>query len=185
MILIFLLLAIAPSAYATELSLTNDSYEAAEHAPSYFRFIGHSRKLGIIGTSFTGYAKQAKVSFERKAGQLVGVQVAIPANSIDTDNQSRNEKMWSTCLEVEKYPEILVRINEPIILAPGTQVVSATMGVHGAEIPLTIQLAKAEGSEFRGRTSFRLSAAGIPDPSIAIASVKDEFEIEFQVDVRD
>lgn len=180
--MMFLLYALLSFSQAAELKISQPSYESAEKAASYFKFTGHSRKLGIIGTSFEGYAKEATLSFERKGDKLQGIRLAIPAAKIDTDNDSRNEKMWDVCLSAKDFPEVKIHVKDPVDTKKDSQAVAAEMEVRGKAVPLEIRVEKS-GALFKGSSAFKLSEAGIPDPSIAIASVKDEFELEFQVDI--
>lgn len=182
-IIIATFLTLTPS-YAEEISLSAPDYDAAESAPSYFRFVGHSRKLGIIGTSFTGYAKKANIRFKEKGGNLSGVTLTVNVADLDTDNDSRNEKMRDTCLAAKDFPEVVVRINDPILIAAADQVVTGEMKVRGETVPLSLRIKKEEEGVFSGASSFKLTAAKIPDPSIAIASVRDEFELEFRLSLR-
>jgi polyisoprenoid-binding protein YceI len=174
-------LSIGSSSFAGEIKISEPSFEAAEKSENYFKFIGHSRKLGIIGTSFEGYARSATLTFEEKNSRYEKVVLRLPVLEIDTDNSSRNEKMWHTCLSAKEFPEISVVFSGPIDLALGTQEIPATMNVRGESVPLQVKITRAEDGRVKGTSSFKLSAAKIPDPSILFASVRDEFEIEFSV----
>lgn len=181
--MIFLLIALLSVAQAAELNISRADYDSAQKAESYFKFTGHSRKLGIIGTSFEGFAKKAIVSFDRKGKSLKNVSLEIPVASLDTDNDSRNEKMLNTCLSAVEFPLLKVTVTEPIDQEKSTQKLAAVMLVRGKSVPLDLQVEKVAEGKFKGSSVFKLSEAGIPDPSIAIASVKDEFELEFQVEI--
>jgi polyisoprenoid-binding protein YceI len=166
---------------AEEIKISADTFEAAAKAGNYFKFTGESSKLGLIGNTFEGYARSAQVFFERKGDLLQKVRLVIPVAELDTDNSSRNEKMRNTCLSAEKFPQIEVLLDEPVDQAKNSQKLQAKMLVRGKSVPLLIELEKIEGGKFQGRTSFKLSEAGIPDPSILVASVKDTFEVEFRI----
>lgn len=174
-------LLIGSSAFAEEIKISSANYEEAQKAKNYFKFIGHSRKLGIIGTSFEGYARKAELSFDRKSTQLENVKLSLETAEIDTDNNSRNEKMWDTCLNRKEFPVVIVRLIQPIQLALPSQEIPGELIVRGVTLPLVIKMEKNDAGEFTGQSSFKLSEAKIPDPSILVASVKDEFELEFRV----
>lgn len=179
--LLVLLTTLTLPAIGAELKLSSATYEEAEKADTYFKFIGHSRKLGIIGTSFEGYAKQATLSFERKGETLVGLRLRIPVAALDTDSNSRNEKMRDTCLSEKEFPEIAIRLLEPVAVNAEQQELAGEMRVRGERVPLRLRVHREGGDTYKGESSFKLSDAKIPDPSIAIASVRDEFELEFRV----
>lgn len=161
--------------------LNYKDFEEASHAPTYFMFTGVSKKLGFISTSFEGYAKKATLSWDDAKEKATKVKLVIDAKELDTDSEGRNEKMQELCLASKEHPTITVTIPE-VNLAADSQEVPGEMLVRGKTVPLKLQLTK-DGEYQKGKTSFKLSEAGIPDPSIAIASVKDEFEIEFRVKV--
>lgn len=174
-----LLFGIDGQAKDIEYSVAN--YEEAERAPHYFKFIGHSRKLGIIGASFEGYAKKVKLHFDPEKGALKNVRLSLTVADLDTDNNSRNEKMWEKCLDQKNFPEIEVALKAPIDQAKEKQEVEATMKIRGNEVPLKIEFSKDSEGNYLGATKFSLEEAKIPDPSILVASVRDVFEIEFRV----
>lgn len=168
-------------AFAGTLKISVPSFEEAVKAPSYFKFIGRSKKLGLFGSSFEGYAKEATLSFERNGHLLENLKLSISTPSLDTDNGARNEKMLGKCLAATEYPEIKINSLEAVDENKEAQELNAEMLVRGARVPLRLKLTKEATGAFTGESEFRLSDAKIPDPSIAIASVKDEFKIEFRV----
>lgn len=171
---------VANTSLAEEIKIENKTYDEAEKAATYFKFEGHSKKLGIIGSSFDGYAKSFVVSYTKKTASLENTTLVFDVDSLDTDNNSRNEKMKNTCLNMKDYPAITVKLSDSIALDKDSQEINAVMAVRGENVPLKIKLEKKDNL-YKGKTEFKLTDAKIPDPSIAIASVKDIFEIEFQV----
>ncbi len=170
-------------ANAQDVSIQSPSYDVAEKNPTYFKFIGRSSKLGIIGTSFSGYAKKLRLSYEQKGTTLESVKLSIEVDSLDTDNESRNEKMKVKCLSVSEFPSIDVQLEKALNRTAGPQEIPAAMTVRGKTIPILVIVDSIDGRRIHGVSSFKLSDAGIPDPSILVASVKDEFKIEFQVEL--
>lgn len=164
---------------AGELKLESKNFDQAKKAESFFKFTGESTKLGLVTTEFEGYARKAIVTFTENQNKIKDVTLQIEAKSLDTDNSARNEKMWEQSLSVEKYPIIQVTIQE-IDLSLPEQTVQGVLTVRGKQTPITILVSKSERT-FSGKSSFKLKDAGIPDPSIMIASVKDEFRIDFRL----
>lgn len=165
---------------AATISLNTSSYDEAKKQTTWFKFSGESKKLGLFKTSFDGYARKASLSYKEGENALEDVVLEIDASALDTDNSSRDNKLREQGLSTDKFPMITVKIssiktNVSIQEAPGEMI------VRGKTLPIKITIKKGEGGSFEGSSSFRLSEAGIPDPSIAIASVNDEFQINFQV----
>lgn len=171
---------LVPVLQAETLKLDASSYEDAQKATTYFKFIGKSTKLGLVTTSFEGYAKKGVMTYDLDESNIKNVVLKIEAKHIDTDNSSRDKKMRTKSLKVKKFKEITVDIPQ-ISLSSREQVVDGHMSVRGKQIPLKINIQKNDKGIYTGSSNFKLSEAGIPDPSIAIASVDDVFEIKFQV----
>lgn len=170
------------SAQARVIKIDSKDFTESKNAKTYFKFTGESTKFGLVTTSFEGVAKQFSLNFTEKKDKLENIELLLPVKAIDTDNNSRNEKMWDLCLEEKKYPEI--KVNLPKIDLTATEQTSVgEMTIKDKKIPLEFVIKKVSEKIYQGKTSFKLSKANIPDPSIAIASVKDEFLIQFQVDL--
>lgn len=175
---VFTLALITNVALGDSMKFESKSFKEAKNAPTYFMFKGESTKFGLITTSYEGYAKKGELQFEKTSEKLSNVRLKIASGNIDTDNDMRDEKMRNKCLEPQKYPEITVTIPE-ISMTTESQTVDGVMTVRGKEVPLKITITKKEDT-FNGETSFKLSQTDIPDPSIAIAKVKEKFLIRFQ-----
>jgi polyisoprenoid-binding protein YceI len=180
--ILFLFALISLSAWGQEkLSWKEENFESALKAQTQFRFIGKSTKLGFITTSFEGVAREGEITFQKSAKTLTQVELKLVANKIDTNSDARNEKMWEKCLRAEKYPTIKVTITDPIDLDKTEQAIAGMMTVAETTIGVPLMLTKKSDRVFAGKGQFSLKAAGIPDPSIAIASVADKMEIHFEV----
>lgn len=178
-ILLFLAFSIMTARAETIVYKTN-SYEEARDAQTYFKFIGSSTKIGMITTSFDGYAKKAELSFEEKGTDFVELRLVIDPEKLDTGISKRDNKMHEKCLETDKYKVITIDVPKMSKTAE-RQVVDGVMHVHGKEVPLKITIKKTNDKTFTGSSSFKLSDADIPDPSFSLAKVKDEFEIKFRL----
>lgn len=175
------LLAIMPGVSWGEIvNYSYRSFEEAKSSPTYFKFAGKSTKLGLITTNFEGYARESRLDFDSDSKLIKNITLTIKSSSLDTDNNSRDEKLREKCLQPEKYENIIVQI--PVLsLVENEQTVPGTMKVREKEVPLQITIKKSKDDEFSGETRFKISEAGIPDPSIAIAKVQDEIKIKFNV----
>ena len=161
-----------------------ESYEGAVESQESIRFESESTKFGIFTTSYNGYAKSYNITYKKNVNVIESINVKIVASSIDTDNDSRNEKMHNSILDVSKYPEIIFKSLESLDLSKSKHEVVGTLKVRGVEkkISLLLNTVKTEeGILIEGSTSISLKSYGIPDPSIAIASVRDRQDIKFRI----
>lgn len=177
--LMFSLTLMIHSAWAETIKFKTKNFDEAKDAPTYFMFEGHSKKFGMVTTSFQGYAKEGELIFEDSPEKIGQIKLSIDSKKIDTDNGMRDEKMQDKCLDSDKFPLITVEIQELSKLSD-QQVVEGVMTVKEKKVKLPITVTK-KGNTYLGKTSFKLSEADIPDPSIAIAKVKDQFDVRFQV----
>jgi methyltransferase len=178
----FFLLIISSKVFSRELNFSSPHYESAKNKESFFKFTGESTKLGFITTDFDGYAKVFKLQFSEGKEYLENILLTLESNQIDSDNGQRNEKMWNLCLEAKKYPTVEITA-EKLDLSRENQEIDVVMKVRGENHKFKIFIKKMSPTIFQGKGSFKLSEAKIPDPSIAIAKVKDEFKIQFQINL--
>ncbi|MBY0414745.1 MAG: YceI family protein [Bdellovibrionales bacterium] len=171
-------------AISSELNFNYKNYNEAHKANSFVKFESISTKLGFISSTFDGYALSIKISYDLVGDQVQKLEVIIPVKSLDTDNGSRNEKMWDDILEASKFPEIHSKITAPLTLSEGEKTVDMLIQIKGKEItrPVKLTVAKKDGKfHVSGSTTLGLKEANIPDPSIAIATVRDSFDLKFDV----
>ncbi len=178
-----LLLILFASKFATAESLTFSykSYKEAKSAENFISFEMSSTKFGIITTSFTSYVKEFSADYEPHQNGFKNVQVKLKPTDIDTDINARNEKMNEVCFESSKYQEIIVKIP---VLPTGDQTVDATLELRGESFPVKVEthVTKDQKNDLvRGNATLSLKELKIPDPSIAIAKVKDEVKVKFQI----
>lgn len=169
---------------ANEVYIHNNNYNDAKTAKSFIKFEGESKKLGMVTTSFDGYIKDFDIKYELKNDQLQNLNVRIIAKSLDTDNESRNEKMLDSILNVEKYPDINASYTEKIKLVQGEQTINMNFTVKEKKISKPVKFMiekKVDGYLITGTTSVGIKELGLPDPSIMIAKVKDKIDLKFSI----
>lgn len=165
------------------------SFEEASKSPEYIKLVGKSKKLGLIETSFEGYAKSFKINFIKEANHLMGVEVSIDTNSLDTDNGGRNKKMHQTTLSVEQFPLITFDSKQIIDLALSNASLLGTLKVRDTKKKVKLNYAIIKlpkgGYEIQGSLALSLKEFNIPDPSIFIAKVNDQIDLEFKVQINE
>lgn len=178
---IFTLL-LVPGLKAETMIIDHPTYAEARSGINYFKFSGISKKLGLITTSFDGFAKKCELTYDIKENTIRNIVLKIDANQIDTNNSFRDQKLKDTSLKSDSYNHIIIKV-EGISLSEKEQMATASMSVRGNEYPIQIQIRKTDENKFRGTAKLKLSEMGIPDPSIAIAKVNDNIEVEFQIKI--
>jgi hypothetical protein len=178
--LFWILAAVAVSAHGGELAWKHADYDKAGAAATTFAFHGESTKLGVWTTTFEGRAREGLLAWREDQGLWHDVVLTMPVAGLDTDSDARDEKMGEHCLQASAHPTIVVRLAAPIDPRNPPAEIAATLSVRGRETSVPLRLSRREGT-VEGEGRFKLSALGIPDPSIAVAKVRDEFTIRFKV----
>lgn len=168
--------------YAAEVNVHNSSYDEAKKNPNFLKFQSTSTKLGFITTSFDGYAKDFKVTYDEKEEMISHLEINFAVKSFDTDNKSRDEKMHNEIMDAEKFPNLKAIFSGQLHLMTGDQNINMTFTVKDKTIsrPVLLNLVKKDEKWYvTGKTKIGLQEMNLPDPSIAIAKVRDQFDIEF------
>lgn len=161
-----------------------ENYDQAKDSYNYVMFESESTKLGFITTSYDGYVKEYDVNFKRDGDDLKDIEVKIMTSSFDTDNSSRDEKMFESILEVEKYPHMIFKSNEKMSLKEGEVEISGKLKIKEVQknVVLKLVIEKKENVFYiKGITAISLKDFNVPDPSIAIASVRDQHDLKFGI----
>lgn len=179
---IFLLSITILPLHANEMNIHTSTYEEAKKNQNFLKFQSTSTKLGFITTSFDGYAKDFKVSYDEKGDVLSRLEVNFFVKSFDTDIKSRDEKMHTDVMQAEIFPILKAMFSGPIHLIPSDQKIIMTFTIKDKTITRPVSLHFTQKEEkwlVTGKTQIGLQEMGLPDPSIAIAKVRDLFDIEF------
>lgn len=93
--------------------------------------------------------------------------------------------MWNLCLDVSNHPKIQIKLSQPIEIGAGEREIPATISLRGEEYPLTlkVKLDSEMAADITGKISIK--ELKIPDPSIAIASVRDSIDISAHIIIKD
>jgi polyisoprenoid-binding protein YceI len=164
----------------TQKTFHQNNFNDAKKADSFLKFKNASKEFGLITHEYEGYALDFKIQYQIKKDQFTDIKVEIPVNSIDTDNNDRNKKMKDFCFESSNYPYLAITTNSPLKMTDEEQVIDGKINVRGLDKPIQITL-KANAKEFSGKAKLSFKDLEIPDPSIAIASIKDEIFVNFKV----
>ncbi len=169
---------------AEELSYQFKDYNEAKKSSNFIKFEGQSTKFGLITTTFNGYAKEFKVHYDLSGNQLNELDVKIAVKGLDTDVSSRDDKMLNQILDMSSYPDIQAKIQEKTTLSEGGQVIYMVFNVKEKKVikPVKVSIEKKDGKFFiTGNTILGLHELGLPDPSIVIAKVNENFDLSFAI----
>ena len=153
------------------------SYEDAKKADSYIKFDMASTKVGLFTSHFTGYVKKFSISGNKKDNSITDGVVEFEVKELDTDIDGRNEKMWDQCLDASHNPKIQIKLSQKIEIGAGRKEIAGTINLRGEDHPvaLSVEVGSDMTADIKGQISIK--ALKIPDPSIAIASVRDAIDL--------
>lgn len=164
---------------------SSKTYEDAESSEHYIRFDMKSTKAGMFTTSFTGFVKDFTVSTHKKADMLSGGIIKFKVLSLDTDSDSRDEKMHNKCFSHTQFPELIVKFKDSIKFNSEVDI-NGTINVRGKDKPIKIHVKvdkKGDVIQILGTAKVKLTELEIPDPSIFIATVTDEVVLLFSIKI--
>ena len=180
------LLVFSSIAHSTEIEVKYNNYEDAQKSSPYIRFSSTSTKLGFITTSFDGFAKSFKYNYELEGKNLKSIIITIDAKSFDTDSNGRNEKMNDEILNSKEFAQIIAKLKMPLELNEGSFTTAGTFIIKNFEFnkPIKYEIKKINNKfQIKGSTTISLKEAQLPDPSIAIAKVRDDFDLSFVIEL--
>lgn len=186
-ILIIFFAQIASATKIKTYTITSKDYSMASQANQFLKFESESTKLGMITTSFDGYSLKFKVKVKMDGRQILSIDVEFDAKSLDTDSDSRNEKMWEQILEANKYPSISFRSSQAVDLKTKKGKLKGKLKIRDQNRKVVLDYNVEEFPEsfkISGLVPIKLTEFKIPDPSIAIASVRDRFDLKFSIIIK-
>lgn len=170
--------------WAESYDYSSTNYSDAKKSESYLKFEMASTKVGLFTTHFTGYAKKFSVSGNKKQNLVSDATVEFNVDQLDTDTDGRNEKMWNHCLDISHHPKVSIKLKESISIDGVERSIPAIINLRGEDhaIQLVVKATKEENKllvDIKGELSIK--ELNIPDPSIAIASVRDAIDISAHI----
>lgn len=172
-----------------QLNYSYPTFEKASRSGSYIRFDMSSSLIGFITADFSGYAKNFQLKWSQAKSTVKNLEVIVSVPHMDTDKESRTEEMQVDCLEVNKFNNILVKIDGPIELKEGTTPVNAKVFIRGKEslLKFNLTLEKLLGNwQVSSQIPVKISALNILSPTIAkgIASFDENVRILFNFRIK-
>lgn len=161
-------------------------FEKAKKA-AHLTWIVESTKVGLFSSDVYGYVLSYKYSGEHneKDQTLKNLVLSFPIEAMNSDSESRDEKLHTLCMGRPTYDEIKVVIPGPIDLQEeGELFYKGKVMIRGKEKPFGLKAsAIIENGKltFKGKSTWSLKKMEIPDPSIAVAKLSDEIRIRFNI----
>lgn len=168
------------------------NYDQAKNSDTHLKFTVVSTKVGLFSSEVDGYVKafQYEAQYDDKNQILRQMTLRFDPKMMDTDGESRDEKLHAKCMEADKYPELKVVIESAAFLKDKReQTYNSKVFIRGQEfeVPVKMKVSFDEDSQqiiVVGSSLWSLQALGIPDPSIAVAKLSDEITINFQLIIK-
>ena len=140
-----------------------------------------STKIGLITTSFVGYAKKFSINYELEGKMVKTARITLSIDHFDTDSDGRNETLKTDCFNYKKFPEIMILVTDPIPIDGKEHSIPAIMNLRGTDKPILVKVkAQRDGRKMTADITGIVSLANleIPDPSILVAKVHDQVELK-------
>lgn len=177
-----LALLFAPLAFSLELNVQNLDFSAAQVSVNTIKFDLETKKLGLFKSTVAGYVRSFKVQYDETPSGYQNVILKFKVRDLDTDLYARNDQMWNLCFEEKTYPEIILKISEPLTKIVVEKTIEAETTIRGTDrrFPVTYSSSIKDGKKIiEGSALVSLKGLGIKDPSIGIANVEDKAKIQF------
>ena len=161
------------------------SFEAAKNSSDYIRFEVFSTKVGIFTSRIPGYVLSAQASAQVSDNAVSQMEIKMKSSSLNTDSDSRDEKLHELCLSVKDFPDIKVLIEQNIVIGEEVNV-PAKIFIRSKTKNIQVKLkTMREGNTLfaTGEATLGLKELEIPDPSIAIAKLENKINIIFKLQV--
>lgn len=169
-----------------EVSFTN--YGDAEKR-AHLTWIVESTKVGLFSSDVYGYVLNYRYSadYNPENGILRNMEISFPIKAMNSDNESRDEKLHTKCMGFPEYENITVKVSGPLFLTDKKE--RSYQGIaliRGKEQPFTINMTANENTQIinvKGSTIWSLKKMKIPDPSIAVAKLSDDIRLNISLEV--
>jgi polyisoprenoid-binding protein YceI len=172
-------------AQAHTINFAHGNFAEAKSSRNFIKFEMAATKIGILTTPFDGFARKFSINYEMEGNAIKTARLTIPIEHLDTDVDGRNEKMKNDCLNYKKFPDITILVADPIPVDGKEHSIPAIINLRGVTKPILLTM-KAERkshkltAEING--SISLKDLEIPDPSIFIASVRDQVGLKARLE---
>lgn len=165
--------------------LTQNSFEEAKkNTQNQIKFTVESTKVGLFSSDVDGFAKKINYTYhiEKSTGIVTNMRIRVNVESMDTDEEDRDQKLREYCLDYKKHPEIVINIPGPINLKAGVYFdQEAKLNVRGKlkKAQVKLKLGRKDGLlSVAAKSQWSLKEMEIPDPSIAVATLSDWIKIQ-------
>lgn len=160
------------------------SFEAAAKNSNQLKFSVESTKVGLFSSDVPGYVKSFVARANLNGKMISNMELILKSDSFDTDGDSRDEKLKELCLSSQKYPEIKIKLLKDYELGSGEVKIPAEVEIRGKKKNEEVEIEIKSNGDFlivSVESEWSLKEMEIPDPSIAIAKLSDEIEIDVKL----
>ncbi len=190
-IILLLTLSISLSSFALPIKggFSFSNYDQASNSDTQLKFTVVSTKVGLFSSEVDGYVKSFtyKAEFDDQNLIVRDMEISFDPKMMDTDGESRDEKLHALCMEADKYPTLEIAIKGPAFLKDVKEnEYPAVVKIRGKEKSASVKMKASYDEDTKqivvvGSSIWSLKEMEIPDPSIAVATLSDEIVIHFQL----
>lgn len=183
---IFIFFSLAGHADLLKGEVHHDSFSNAEKA-SELVWIVESTKVGLFSSDVYGYVLhyEYKGDLDKENGILRNMELVFPITSMNSDSESRDEKLHNKCMGAKEFKSITVKIPGPLFLKDKRErEYAGSVMIRGKEKSFKIKMSPDYDGEkliIKGNTTWSLKGMEIPDPSIAVAQLSDEIRLKIKL----
>lgn len=162
------------------------SFEEAAKA-AHLTWIVESTKVGLFSSDVSGYVLNYRyqADYDEDNKILRNMVLSFPISAMNSDSESRDEKLHKLCMGAPDFKEIVVTIAGPIFLKDyKRRNYSGIVNIRGKNKDFVISFKPTfEQQHFtlRGESEWSLKKMEIPDPSIAVAKLSDEIRLKISL----
>jgi hypothetical protein len=172
----------------------NEAKQQSADTNTHLKFTVYSKKPFFGVSDVPGFVKKfnAQGELNEKTKSFKNLVVNFKGLNLDTDSSGRDEKLHEYVLGIDKdnaaFNNISVKVmSEEIIIGAPAKEVMATIIIRGKEkkIPLMLEIKNINGDYLaQGKSTASVKELELPDPSIIIAKLLDNIDIEFSFKVQ-
>lgn len=145
-----------------------------------------SRILGVIPLSFYGLVKKFQVIGKMDSDHFEMLSIIFPIKSMDTNIDSRNQKMHSYLMSEKTSTSITVTLNGPIPFDGKEYMHKGFIHIKGQATPISVKLTLEKKDDIlvlKGVSLLSLVRLRVPEPSAMFASVDSAVNISLYLQI--
>ena len=180
--LLGLCLSVSGQNFSKEYSVAD--FASAEKSADQVYFVLKTTTGFFFSGEVTGYALKFKLDADVNGEVAENPVISFKVVDFNTDNGSRDERMWDEILDKNVSDSVTVKLTDPLRLdETGEQRLPGTINIRGKDKDFSLAVkVSGNGDSYlvEGSSEVSLETLEVPSPSIAIATVDDKVDLGFK-----